>query len=98
MKTAIALMMMFGIAASAQTIRQRQYNQQSRIVQGVRSGSLTRGETAHIERREAALAREVRRDRIDGGGLSYAERVKINRQQNALSNRIYGLKHNGRTR
>jgi len=41
-----ALAFAFAIPAGAQTIRQRQENQQDRIAQGVRSGSLTAGETA----------------------------------------------------
>ena len=85
-------------AFAAGPIVHRQVNQQARIGQGVRSGSLTRGETAYLERRENQLAREIRRDRVDAGGLTPGERMKINHQQNALSNRIYGLKHNGRVR
>lgn len=84
--------------AAPPTIAGRQVNQQARIAQGVRSGSLTRGETAAIQSREARLAREIRRDRVDGGGLSAAERAKIQAKQNNLSNRIYDLKNNGRVR
>ena len=97
MKLMILSLMALGIASAAGPY-DRQWNQQSRIGQGVRSGSLTRGETAYLERREAALHREIRRDRIDGGRLTARERVKIDRQQDRLSNRIYGLKHNNRYR
>lgn len=75
------------------TIRHRQRAQQRRIAQGIRSGQLTPGETAKLERREAALNREIRRDRRDGGGLSARERAKIDRQQNRLSRQIYREKH-----
>jgi hypothetical protein len=101
MKTTIIIIMTLGAAslfAAPPTVRGRQVNQQARIAQGVRSGSLTRGETARIETREARVARSIRRDRIDGGGLSAFERAKIQGQQNALSNQIYDLKHNGRVR
>jgi predicted pyridoxine 5'-phosphate oxidase superfamily flavin-nucleotide-binding protein len=98
---AATLAIMTGTAATALAagpIVHRQVNQQARIGQGVRSGSLTRGETAYIQGREAALARSIRRDRMDGGGLTLAERTRINHQQNVLSRQIHGLKHNGRTR
>lgn len=82
----------------AQNIPGREYRQQDRIGQGVRSGSLTRGETRYLENREHALAREIRHDRYTGGGLSCAERERIARQQNRLSHDIYALKHNPRGR
>lgn len=87
-----------GIAGcmNAESIRGRQANQQARVAQGVRSGSLTPRETAHIERQEAALNRSIRRDRVDGGGLTSAERARINARQNHLSNEIARKKHNGR--
>jgi hypothetical protein len=100
MKTTMILMTLAAASlfAAPPTIAGRQVNQQARIAQGVRSGSLTRGETAAIQSREARLAREIRRDRVDGGGLSAAERAKIQAKQNNLSNRIYDLKNNGRVR
>ena len=85
-------------AMNAETIRGRQGNQQARIAQGVRSGSLTPRETAHIERQEAALNRNIRRNRIDGGGLTSTERARIQTRQNHLSNEIARKKHNGRAR
>ena len=36
-------------------VGQRQRNQQERIAQGVKSGQLTAGETAHLEGRESAI-------------------------------------------
>ncbi len=84
--------------ATRPTIRQRQMNQQRRIGQGVRSGQLTAGETARLERKETRLNREIRRDRVDGGGLMVKERTKINRQQNRLSRQIYRQKHDGQVR
>jgi hypothetical protein len=89
--------LIIGGAANAQNIRGRELNQQGRIGQGIRSGQLTPGEARLAERREARLHREIRRDRVDGGGLSNAERSRITRQQNRMSNQIYRLKHNNRT-
>jgi hypothetical protein len=74
----------------------RQERQQQRIAQGVKSGSLTAAGTAHLENREAAINREVRTDRAaNGGKLTAAERVEVNRQQNRVSNAIFADKHNG---
>ena len=91
--------LVWGTASFAETgIHQRKQNQQARIGNGVRNGSLTAGETARLEHQESRLNREIRRDRRDGGGLSNRERVKINHQQNRLSREIRRDKHNGRTR
>jgi hypothetical protein len=59
----------------------------------VGTGQLTPRETIRLERQEARLNREIRRDRHDGGGLGLRERHKINRQQNRLSREIYRQKH-----
>jgi len=81
------------IAQSNQEINQRKENQQDRIANGVQNGSLTAGETANLERKEAALNKEERNMKSDGN-FTPAERAKINRQQNALSRQIYRDKHN----
>ncbi len=49
-------------------VGQRQENQQDRIAQGVKSGQLTAGETAHLEKNEARINNEVRNDRAANGG------------------------------
>jgi hypothetical protein len=80
---------------NAQTINQRRENQQDRIAQGIQSGSLTAGEAARLETKEARLNREIRDDREDHNGrLTKGERTQINRQQNKLSRQIYRAKHN----
>ena len=80
---------------NAQTINQRRENQQDRIAQGIKSGSLTAGEAARLETKEARLNHEIRDDREDHNGhLTKAERAQINRQQNKLSRQIYRAKHN----
>ncbi len=85
--------------ALAAEVDQREANQQARIAQGVRSGQLTEGETAHLENRETHISKEIARDRAaNGGHLTAAERAKVNRQQDRTSNAVYRDKHNGRTR
>jgi gas vesicle protein len=78
------------------TIKDRKQNQQKRIAQGVKSGSLTPKETAHLEHNEAKLNKEVRHDRRENGGnLTNKEKAQVNRQQNKLSKEIYNQKHDG---
>jgi hypothetical protein len=78
-------------------VGQRQRNQQERIAQGVKSGQLTSGETAHLEGREAGINKEVHNERAaNGGKLTAAERRQVNRQENRTSNAIYRKKHNAR--
>ena len=79
-------------------IQDRKENQQDRIAQGVKSGSLTAGETKNLEGREAGLNQEIRADRAaNGGKLTAAERAQVNHQQNNLSRSIYRDKHNAAT-
>ena len=80
------------------TIAQRKENQQDRIANGVKSGQLTAGETANLEKKEAAINKETRTDRAaNGGKLTGAEKVQINQQQNQMSKQIYADKHNANT-
>jgi hypothetical protein len=100
--------MLFGVmaaslltaAAFAQSseVGQRAENQQDRIAQGVKSGQLTAGETANLERGESAINQEVHTDRtLNGGKLTAAERAQVNQQQNNVSGNIYTDKHNAAT-
>jgi hypothetical protein len=73
----------------------REENQQQRIANGVKNGSLTPGETANLERRENHIQNEEKRDMAKNNGhLTKAEQNKINRQQNHVSKSIYKDKHN----
>jgi hypothetical protein len=78
-------------------VGKRQENQQDRIGNGVKSGQLTAGEAAHLERNQARINRQVRADRrANGGKLTPQERAKVNREQNRQSKQIYRAKHNNR--
>jgi len=75
-------------------VGQRQTNQQQRIANGIASGKLSAGQTAHLENNEAGLNQEVRADRAaNGGTLTAGEKRQINQQQNQLSGQIYNAKH-----
>ncbi|MFZ0807576.1 MAG: hypothetical protein WAN03_15380 [Candidatus Sulfotelmatobacter sp.] len=77
------------------TVNQREENQQDRIAQGVKSGQLTPGETAHLERNQARIDRQVHNQRVaNGGKLTPQERAQVNREQNRQSRKIYRDKHN----
>lgn len=83
--------------AKPATINQRKENQQDRIAQGVKSGQLTAGETAHLEHQEAGINKEERGMRAqDNGKLTKQDRKTLNKQQNQESRRIYRDKHNAR--
>lgn len=78
-------------------VNARDRNQQQRIGQGIKSGSLTPGEAANLENKEARLNKEEHNDRVaNGGKLTPAEKNKINHQQNKVSKQIYKDKHNAR--
>ncbi len=90
-----------GLASPAEAegrIGKRQERQQQRIAQGVASGQLTARETARLERREAHLDRQIRRDRRDGGGLGRTERLRIERRQDRLSRDLFRQKHDRQRR
>ena len=79
-------------------VNARQVRQQNRIAGGVKSGQLTKGETAHIERNEAAIHHEVRTDRAaNSGKLTAQEHRQVEHQQNKESHQIYHDKHNAKT-
>jgi hypothetical protein len=81
--------------APDKTIRQRQENQQDRIANGVKSGQLTAGEAAHLEKNQARINHQVRADRqANGGKLTPQERAQVTREQNRQSRQIYRAKHN----
>jgi len=103
-----AMVLMAGTVAVAQDpsadpkpkteVGQRKENQQDRIANGVQSGQLTAGETANLEKKEAAINKETASDRAaNGGKLTAAEKAQVNRQQNHLSRQIYQDKHNANT-
>ncbi|HEY6721686.1 MAG TPA: hypothetical protein VI363_08625 [Burkholderiales bacterium] len=81
---------MFSVAASAQTTGsevQRDVNQQQRIEQGLKSGSLNTREASQLERGQARIDRMESNAEKDGK-LSPAEKARIERAQNQQSRQI----------
>jgi hypothetical protein len=76
-------------------VNRRQTRQQKRIAQGVKSGSLSPKETAHLEKREASVQHQEQRDMAKHNGhLTKAEQRQLNRRENRISRSIYKDKHN----
>src|SRR5580698_7382643 len=76
-------------------VNARAENQQQRIANGVKNGSLSPRETANLERREASVQRQEKRDMAKNNGhLTKAEQNQLNRRQNHISQSIYKDKHN----
>ena len=77
-------------------VGERSENQQKRIGNGVESGKMTAGETAHVEHQEAQIHHQVKSDReANGGKLTNKEKKQVNKEQNHTSKEIYRDKHNG---
>ena len=74
-------------------VDRRQDKQRTRIVQGRRSGELTRGEARRLKKQQRKINRMERRFSSDGY-LSGRERYRLERAQDRASKRIARLKHN----
>jgi hypothetical protein len=75
-------------------VGQRRQNQQNRIANGVRNGSLTAGQTARLENKQQGINREVSGMRqANGGKLTNTDKKAVNQQQNKASRQIYNKKH-----
>src|SRR5436309_15312328 len=83
--------------AVAPCIDRREARQHGRIVQGGRSGELTRPEAMRLRAGQRRIHRAERRAEADGF-VSLAERRRIARMQDRESRRIYRRKHNARER
>lgn len=82
----------FAQTNAASTI-QRDVNQQTRIDNGLKDGSLTTREAATLERQESRVGHLQARDLKDGT-LSDAERAQLNAAQNKVSRDIADDRHN----
>jgi hypothetical protein len=93
---AVAVAGLFSAAASAQTAGsevQRDVNQQRRIEQGLKSGSLNTREASQLEKGEARIE-HMESNALKDGKLSPAEKARIQRAQNQESRQINRLENN----
>jgi hypothetical protein len=78
--------------AGPRGIDKREYYEQKRINQGIRSRELTRREADRLEAGLARIKTDERYAKMDGN-LSYRERVRLNRELNRESREIHRFKH-----
>jgi hypothetical protein len=84
--------------AAMSRVGERANNQQARVANGVKSGQMTAGETAHVERNEQHINQQVHADRqANGGKLTPAEKKQVNHEQNKTSKEIHTDKTNDKT-
>jgi hypothetical protein len=75
-------------------VNARETNQQNRIANGVKNGSLSPKQTSNLENREASMQNREKKDMAaHNGHLTKAEQNGINRQQNRISKSLYKDKH-----
>jgi hypothetical protein len=82
----------FAQVTTAETV-QRDVNQETRIEQGLKNGSLNVKEAGRLEREESRVDRLQARDLRDGK-LSRAERVQLRQAQDRVSQDIHAAKTN----
>ena len=75
-------------------VNQREQNQQDRIANGVKNGTMTPGQAAHVEKQEQHIENQEKRDMArNNGHLTKAEQKQLNKEQNKTSKEIYKDKH-----
>jgi hypothetical protein len=101
--TLVTLLAAAGIAlpAAAQTgsaprVDQRQANQERRIEQGAKSGSLTGKEAARLEKGQAHV-QKMENKAVADGKVTKKERARLEHAQNNQSRKIYREKHDKQT-
>jgi len=78
-------------------VNTRQQWQRERVAQGVRSGQLTRTESAQIRQEQQSIRAEEKAYRADGK-LTVAERKDLHQDLHQASQDIYQQKHDAQTR
>ena len=91
----------FALPVLAQTqstprIDQRQANQERRIEQGEKSGSLTQKEAARLEKGQAHV-QKMENKAVADGKVTPKERARIEKAQDKQSEKIHKAKHNKKT-
>jgi uncharacterized membrane protein YebE (DUF533 family) len=76
-------------------VDRREQNQQNRVADGLKNGSLTSREATKIERDEAKIQRDEAKAKADGV-VTAREKAKLNRELNHTSREISRDKHNNR--
>ena len=90
---ALGTVLAVGGIAQAGSINRREHRQIERIARGIRSGELTRRETARLLAEQAYIRAEEYLFRHSGNGLSAGERLRLHRDLNRASRDIYRQTH-----
>jgi len=76
----------------------READQDQRVANGLKTGEMTSGEAARVDRTQANIDQQVHDDRVTNGGkLTAQEHQRVNSEQNKESRQIYDAKHNTNT-
>jgi hypothetical protein len=71
-------------------VNNREQNQQDRIANGDKNGTLTPGQSAHLENQESHIENQEKADMAaHNGHLTKGEQRQINREQNHVSREIH---------
>ena len=72
-------------------VDRREQNQQNRIANGLKNGTMTAQQAAHVEKQEAKIQNQEKRDIAKNGGthLTWQQKQQLNREQNHVSNKIH---------
>jgi F0F1-type ATP synthase membrane subunit b/b' len=75
-------------------VNKRLDNQNARVNQGVKNGTLTQGQAKQLHKEDKAIRSEERADAAaNGGHITKQQQRQINRQENQVSKQIYQQKH-----
>ena len=100
-KTATALTLVFAFSgqvfADTPKLDNRQDNQKARIAQGVKSGELTKKETARMVKGQKQLQKMENKAKADGV-VTKKERARLQHKANKESAKIYRNKHDKQKR
>ena len=95
----VALVAVFGLLPARSfaqdktpVVKERERNQRERIIEGKKSGELTRKETRRLAAEQAKIHRDEKKAKADGV-VTPAERAKLHREQTRASKDIYRQKH-----
>jgi hypothetical protein len=103
---ALVLALLAPVPAAAQTgkfdrnhprraqVNKRANNQNQRIQQGVKNGTLSKGQAKQLHQEDQGIRKEERQDAAaNGGHITRQQQRQLNQQENQTSKQIYQEKH-----
>jgi hypothetical protein len=95
---AAAILFATSLGANAQAGRRTLKDENARINQGTRSGSLTRTERLRLKSEERRLKKEAVRFKTNDGKVGPVEKAKLRRDEKRLDRNIRRQKHDRQVR